>query len=338
MNSQNYKVGSHHFLDLSGFTFSGKHAVIELVREFDGFSVPHFEDEFLLIRVQDGISDLENALVADWSPVRCHAAIARFIKLIEICDRKATRTRIGYDYSARYNGNFRRLAEIFLTQIIDVKWDAKWPFAWHHLSTFELIKEKILAKLNISNAFESTLYLASGKNFNQKVREFLEPLLTLTIPKNCHTVVLHNAIEPYNPLKGLNYFTNAQSINVYRDPRDNYIAAVTHSPLYKKIAGADSVDTFIRRYRLLMQYAEDARIDPVLVKRIQYEDLIFNYEKTVAEISEFLGKNRVAHSRKLAHFNPEFSRKFVGMWKNFKDQKAIKRIEKDLCDFCVEYS
>lgn len=34
------------FLDLSGYGFSGEHAVIDLVREFKEYHVPHFEFEF----------------------------------------------------------------------------------------------------------------------------------------------------------------------------------------------------------------------------------------------------------------------------------------------------
>lgn len=52
----------YRFLDLSSYGFSGKHAVINLAREFKGYHVPHFKFEFNLIRIQGGIRDLKNAL------------------------------------------------------------------------------------------------------------------------------------------------------------------------------------------------------------------------------------------------------------------------------------
>jgi hypothetical protein len=323
------------FLDLSGFMFSGKHAVIELVREFEGFYVPHFEFEFPLIRVQDGISDLENALVTDWSPVRCPAAIRRFRRLVDICDRKATRTRLGYDFETRYSGRFRALADELVSSLIDVEWDAWWPYAWHDYSACELIGEKIKARLGRNGAFESRLALGSGDHFIEKVRGFLEPLLAAGAPPNCKTIVMHNALEPFNPMKGLNYFNDGRAINVYRDPRDNYVASVRHSPLFRSVAGADSVETYIKRYRLLRQLAARAKVDPAKVLNIQYESLIRDYDATVENIRGFLDVDRSQHKKKRVHFNPSESAKFVDMWRTFEDQSAIERIERELSEYCV---
>ena len=66
------------YLDLSGYAFTGKHAVIDLVREFAGYTVAHFQFEFNLLRIQGGIRDLETALSDDWSPIRSDAAVRRF--------------------------------------------------------------------------------------------------------------------------------------------------------------------------------------------------------------------------------------------------------------------
>ena len=323
------------FLDLSGFTYSGKQAVIELVREIERFHVPHFAFEFPLIRVQDGISDLENALLTDWSPVRCSAAIRRFRRLIDICDRKATRTKLGYDFMTRYRGRFRPLADEFISSLIDVEWDAWWPYAWHDYSACQLIGEKLKARLGIERTFESRLALGSGANFIQKVRIFLESVLVEGAPAECKTVAMHNALEPFNPMKGLNYFNDAQAINVYRDPRDNYVASVRQSPLFRRVAGADNVEIYIKRYRLLRQLASRAKIDPARVLNVQYESLIREYELTKDKILNFLCVDRSEHAKKMIHFNPAESAKYVEMWRTFEDQSSIKRIEMELAEYCV---
>ena len=74
------------FLDLSGYMFSGKTAVGHIIRELDGFCVPDFELEFNLLRIQDGIIDLESNLVDNWSLIRSNNAILRFKKLIKKLD------------------------------------------------------------------------------------------------------------------------------------------------------------------------------------------------------------------------------------------------------------
>lgn len=324
------------FLDLSGFTFSGKQAVIELLREFDGFHVPHFEFEFPLIRVQDGIADLEKALVDDWSPIRCAAAIRRFKKLIDILARKPTRYRIGYDYDSRYQGKFSEISRRYISNLVDMEWEASWPFAWHDYSTLELLWHKIQSKFRIEQAFESTLYLCSGRNFLELTRSYLEEILTIGVDPDKHTIVMHNAIEPFNPTRGLNYFENAQLIVVDRDPRDNYIASISHSRLYQKIAAANNVDQFIQRYGILRNQAAKAQnVDP-RVLHIQYEDLIWNYQETVDKITDFLNISANSQRQHHAFFNPKESAKYVGMWKKYPKQNEIRRIEEKLGEYCVE--
>ena len=51
------------FPDLSGYMFSVKSSVIDLIREFKGYYVPNYRYEFPLIRIQNGIMDLEKALI-----------------------------------------------------------------------------------------------------------------------------------------------------------------------------------------------------------------------------------------------------------------------------------
>lgn len=324
------------YLDLSGFMFSGKHAVIELMREFSGVHVPHFEYEFSLLRVQDGVMDLENALVNDWSPVRCPAAIRRFKRLIRILGRKGTRICLGHNYDKVYAGRFTELSERYVSSLVDLSWKAFWPFEWFDYSMGEYIVRSYLNKLGLNEMVESELYLASGDGFIEKTRDYLSEILSAGVPPDMHTIVMHNAIEPYNPSKGLRYFDNAQIIVVDRDPRDNYVASVTHSPLFRKIAAAHTVEAFITRYGILRKQAKKAVDDPARVLRLQYEDLIWNYDETVARIRYFLGFDSTDHVRPRTCFIPEESSRFVGLWKNHPDRAAIARIEESLGEYCVE--
>jgi hypothetical protein len=67
-------------LDLSGYLFSGKAAVHDLISEFEGFYSPGNRAEFDLLRVKDGVADLENA-IHNWSPIRSDEAHGVFLKL-----------------------------------------------------------------------------------------------------------------------------------------------------------------------------------------------------------------------------------------------------------------
>jgi hypothetical protein len=324
------------FLDLSGFMLSGKTAVIELLREFEGINVPGFDFEFCLIRVQDGIMDLENALVDNWSPVRSTSAVTRFKKLVRILARQPSRTRIGYNYDLRFNGQFLKLCSEYIENFILAKWDGKWPYAWHDYSSIEILENRILAKLGNRKSFESEIYLAAGDNFIQSTRILLEGILTQNQSKGDSIFCLHNAIEPFNPQKGLRYFSDAKTIHVDRDPRDNYVAIYNHSEEIRKIGAAENIESFIQRFKFLRDQTKIHAFDSSKVLKVQYEDVVLNYDQTLNVIKNFIGPDRINHANPLVHFDPNVSKKYIGHYRSFSDQKAIDRIEKELGEYCNE--
>jgi hypothetical protein len=324
------------FLDLSGYAFTGKHAVIDLMREMRGYHVEHFAYEFALLRVQGGIHDLEHALVGDWSPIRSDAEIRRFKRNVErygsVNDwfRPATWfTAVGWNYEAHYRGQFFALSDAYLRRLVSASWTADWPYALADLGPVELFARKIAAKLRIKNAlgFEMTLSRpASFAEFRDATRDYLEALLTSNVAPDTRTVVLHNAFEGFDPAKSIRYFDDARAIVIDRDPRDNYVQGLWYQPT------AVDVETFIRRYRLYRDATNYAPDDRVL--RMKFEDLILDYEATVSRILAFLGEDASVHVKPRAHFNPDVSKKNVGAFRAHADQAAISRISAALPEFC----
>ena len=51
-------------VDISGYGHSGKGAVCDILKEFDGFYVSHYNFEFNLLRVQDGLIDGHTNLIS----------------------------------------------------------------------------------------------------------------------------------------------------------------------------------------------------------------------------------------------------------------------------------
>ena len=83
-NKMNQNLKKYQVIDLSGYSFSGKSAYFDLLCEFEGYNYHSREFEFELIRISDGILDLYNALVENWSPVRSSEAIRKFKRLIKV--------------------------------------------------------------------------------------------------------------------------------------------------------------------------------------------------------------------------------------------------------------
>ncbi len=330
------KIKSYKYLDLSGYAFTGKHAVIDLIREFRGYHVPHFECEFNLLRVQGGIRDLETALVDDWSPVRADAAIRRFKKLVRriggrnsISDVRSWFRAVGWNYDAIYGGKFIALSEEYINRLVEAQWKTDWPYPMTDLSDVELFLRKILRKLvRIKTAYDFTVYLPRGENFYEHTKRYLNALLSANVSDDTTTIVMHNAFEPFNPSRALRYFDSAKSIIVDRDPRDNYVAGLWYKPTALPPA------EFVKRYRLYRDVAKRNIDSSGKILRIQYEELVLDYENTLSRILAFLGEDASVHVDKRRYFDPAISIKNVGIWRNHPKQDEIAYIREALPEYC----
>ena len=326
------------FLDLSGYVFTGKQAVIELVREFKGYLVPNAEFEFNLLRIQGGILDLENALVTQWSPIRSDAAIRRFRKLVR---RMKSRNRlfkpqtwfdaIGSDYNGYFQGQFASLSHRYTSQLIQASWRADWPYPLTEISDLELFWRKLKKVLGIKEALFFEMYLSQPTDFLDLTRSYLSDLLSTNANEDTKTIVMHNAFEPFNPQSSLKYFDSAKCIIIDRDPRDNFIAQLPHSHL------AVSASVFVERYRLYRAMAQKSNDqDHGDILRINFENLVTQYEETRRKILSFLNEDLSIHIHPKKYFDPALSIKNIGIWKSHPRQKDIKLIHRELKTYCHE--
>jgi hypothetical protein len=143
-------------------------------------------------------------------------------------------------------------------------------------------------------------------------------------PTRFQTVVVHNSLEAFDPARNLDLYGNAKAIVVDRDPRDIYATAQVIEPgqrdrlnRYLNICAGHDVDLFIRRFNI---YRSNVRENPNVL-RMSYEDVVQNYDRAVGSILEFLGVERSRHVRARQWFDPEVSRKNVGMWKHQRFRK-----------------
>lgn len=330
--NKNYK-----YLDLSGYAFTGKHAVIDLLREFKGYNVPHFEFEFNLLRIQGGIRDLETALVDDWSPIRSDAAVRRF-RLVtnrlaaknSYLDPLSWFSAAGWNYEDYFNGQFRNLSEEYLTSLITSSWVTNWPYPLLEVSNCDLFLRKLLKLLGSGKSMDFEVCLAAPDKFVELTQSYMSGLMAAFV-NNCdttNTVVMHNSFEPFNPGRSLKYFADAKCIIVDRDPRDNYVAGLWYRPT------ALPVSQFIQRYRLYRQAASPSGLEGGRILKVRFEELVFDYSSTLAKILSFLGESPSIHAEPKKYFDPAVSAKNVGIWKTYEKQDEIEMIARELKEYC----
>ena len=350
------------FLDLSGYMFSGKAAAIDLIREFEGYYVPNYRFEFPLIRIQDGIMDLEKALVDDWSPIRSDVAVKRFMKLVTKMSGHKRRTfsikeekLISWSYNQLLGEKFYQYSCEYAESLIDIKIKAGWPY-YEMCETFDeifrrrlkkvfrillsLLKGQGIPKQPIFN--EIDLFIASGDGFYEKTQSYLENILSIPLSSEVvHTIVMHNAFEPFNPWRAIRYFKDAKCIVVDRDPRDIYVTALSYSEgfnddpsVYSKISCAFNVKYFIKRFEILRKNTNISKDDGDRILRISFERMVMEYEETVRKIYQFLGESEDTHTKKGLFFNPFNSVKNIGLWRNYAHQDEIDMIYSRLKAYC----
>ncbi len=330
-------TGGCKYVDLSGYGFSGKHAVIDLLREFRGFSVPHYSFEFLLLRVPGGILDLEDALVNSWSPLRSDAAIRRFKRLVRrLGARNSLRhplslfEAVGWNYNEVYSGRFFDISNRFVDRLITSSWVTDWPFPRSELSGIELFGRKLMLRLGVRAAMDFRMYLSLPADFVTLAGEYLEEVLSSNVPPGTRTIVTHNSFEPFQPHRSLKYFHNAKCIVIDRDPRDSYVQQLTYRPM------AVGVEEFVRRFRVYREATRRFSQDHPAVLRIRFEDLIFSYEETLARILSHLEESEDIHEFPGAYFNPAESRRNVGLHVSHARQDEIATIGRELSEYCVD--
>ncbi|MDX9742785.1 MAG: sulfotransferase [Arcobacteraceae bacterium] len=334
----------YNYLDLSGYMFSGKHALNLLIEELEGFSTHQWDLEFNLLRLQDGIVDLEKALVEDWSIIRANSAIRRFKKLVKKLD--GTYSKFPYKlfnfhsdyYQTRFNNKFSELSNEYINNLISTSWQSEWPYPLYDMCEFEAFTRKIQKRLwDKEKAFENEFHLVDGENFYKYTKEYLIKLLSNYdgVKEGTTTLVTNNAFEPFNAKRGLRYFQNAKSIIVRRDPRDMYATACNHSKLYSKISHGQKVENFIKRFEMQERNTDKTSHKDIMF--LQYEELVLDYENTKNKIFDFLEIDENLHIRKKEFLKPEESKRFIGIYKNFEKQDEIRLIEERLKDYCLDY-
>lgn len=338
------------FLDVSGVGNSGKTAVCDLLREVDGIHVPPYWFEFDFVRIPNGLLDLRHRLLEDWSPTRAHYGINAFCRTAEQMgldpawwDLRGLLKSTSQRYDRYFGGQFVRLSTDFASEFVQLKYCGEWPYDDLQLWSGWRFLRKVLLKIGARTHLRREVVVADGVDFDKRATAYLRALFSFCAVDDCHTVVLNNGVEPFNPIPGLNMIRGARQIVVTRDPRDVYVSGLNrhkvtgsdkallpfdNDGLNKSFLATDDLAQFVKRQRIFHDrlYPGD---DPRIL-RIRFEDLCCSYADTIARILTFLGIDPGRHIAPGTCFIPEKSRSGVGLWRSYTGQAEIEYIAREL--------
>lgn len=340
-------------IDVSGYGHSGKSSVSEFLSDHkDFFSFP-VNVEFELFRVSGGILDLYYSIYENWNLIRSNKSIVNFQKLIYrigiVQNKRILKTiwkSSGHGYNQFFNNQFINISERYINDLIVFKQNTFWPYKKLHIPQFNLFAEKFKSKI-FKNISTTDVSYTSRNNFIYLTSNYLHSLFGQIKDNKASNIIINNAFDPYHPNVCLNMVENSFSIVVERDPRDIYASLIDYKLAYipefekdsifndlkKKILSIEKIDDFILRYKTLKENVQHHEHPRLL--RIRFEDFILKNEEVKDQIYQFLGNDNYIKKNQVK-FNPENSKKNIGLWKNYKDLPEIKKIEKELSEYCYQ--
>lgn len=337
MSNKNY----HKVITCASYGGTGSSVVTDLFKEFDNcYSAGDYEFRFL--QDYDGVSTLENALLNNYHRMNSDIAIRRFKKIIDYHSGNAVFKR----YEKFFKGNFKRISYEYIDSLIDISWKGYWEhhaietngfnrfFSYKIYPRIKRIFKSKSEKGFVMQPPKKELYFSYPVDrFYDATKKYTRQLCSVVDPEHKYdNLVFDQLVPPYNISRYLNYFDDLKVVVIDRDPRDLFV--INETRWKESWIPSHDVDKFIKWYKLLREPQKHELEDPKRILRLQFEDVVLNYEENLAKILNFLEVDPKHHIEKKTYFNPAVSINNMGLYKNYKDMEKIKQIERELPEYC----
>lgn len=301
---------------LTGYNGSGATAMRNLLMEYKNCdTIKRKSYEHILFYTPNGLFDLEYKLLLRNSQTRSDEAIESFKKeMYRLWENDFFWCGA---YKSLYGNEFKELYEEFVNKLVQFQFKGSWSYDLvkekHSLvRTFKDICKKALGK-NVTHFGRVLEYkkddtiscsLVSKEEFFKHAREFINDYFKMVNKNKADYFVYEHLLKPYDIGNLDKYFDDGTKVIIVdRDVRDIYIYGkyVVKNSKYPK-----EPEKFIDFWTRLRNI--EPKIDNKNILRVYFEDLIFNYDKTVSKIEEFLGIDSTNHTEIDKYFNLEKSK------------------------------
>lgn len=325
------------YIVVAGFGWSGSGAVVDLLKEYNGLIDPGVE--FRLIKDPYGIEDLHNAIIRKGDPLNVDIAINDFLWYTRKLYDKVSKwnLHVGLNYKKCFGDDFLIKTSDYVSALSDFRYESHWWMYEFKESKFNFLFRKICNHISRNKKTEKLYFsVPTEKKFLQETKKYLDSLFNKYINFDTKSIVLDQGVSPQNYDNELRYLGNAKIIIVDRDPRDIYTDLCVGGNL---IGIECSVTRDAQKYITWHEghRRNCKRIESENALYIQFEDLINNYEETVKKIEDFLGLSGVEHIQKKQFFIPIKSKKNIGIWKKYMNNKELRVFDEYLSDYYYKH-
>ncbi len=236
-----------------------------------------------------------------------------------------------------YTDYFWQLTNEFVDKIVDIKLES--PNSFEGLFFLRLLSARkkfknLHSPLLVDTTSPRYIYYLKNltvKEYRSIAKEYISKFLKSIESKEFLVCDQMLTLSKPETDRLLDYFGDFKQICVYRDPRDMYVTGVTRNDTNWMAKNPhDFVKWFAHRGVPAYFHAEP-HPNRLLIR---FEDFVLNYDEVSKQINEFVGIDESKHTYKQQYFNPDISRKNIGIYKNYEKQDEIQYIEKELKEYC----
>ena len=316
---------------------SGSSAVTDLLREYEGINTKNSDFEYVFLHAPNGLFDLEFKLLYNNNAIRSDEAVKSFRKLM-----KKLYIYGGWgiaNYKHKISKNFMNIVDSYLDSIVTSKYRGIWYFyqkpskmAWF----IRVIRRVIFKKSTKLKQVELEMSMVSSDDSYEKSRKFILNVIKEISYKEEY-MVLDQLLLPHN----LNIIDNYKieelfPIIISRDPRDVFIMnKYFWKPRNQEVPYPTDVKEFCNYYKMMR---ENEKKTNTLALRLNFEDLVLNYEETKQDIENFIGIDSIHHKAKFEYFNPAISVNNLQVYnRDDKYREEVEVIELELSEYLYNF-
>lgn len=325
-------------IGVSGFGETGSGAVLDYLKEFNSITVKD-DLEFTYLTTVDGLLYLERALMSPYG--RTADSIWGIKRFLEVVDRLKSHYQ-GHGLSSEF---FAKSAKNFIDSITMVKW--YWGYkSYSYLSLYPLhhfMLSVIIPRMERKTGkrahcwpLQEVRFSVRPENFFPAARKHVDELLKEMGINQDEIVALDQPFGANNPQACFPYLSDPYAIVVDRDPRDLYVSGKTKLMGQWRFFPIDTVEDFITYYKALRHKQPYNDANPRILK-VQFEELVYEYETTSQKIISFLRLPENKHPR--SKFDPSKSIANTQVFKRYPNfAEDIKIIEEALPEYLFDFS
>ena len=324
---------------------TGSSAVTDLFSECSGV-VSLGEYEYRFLQDPDGVMDLMYHISENNHRHNTGYAIKRFIKYVNLLSN----SWYSRGYKQVFGDSFKKLSLDYVERISEL-----YAVSWWHRDqidrgpvfcfvdrVYSMVRRILTGNLKSGRIYsllqhrEKNYYSNINKEtFEEETRKYIHELFSsVKTNEDCEFLMVDQLVPPTNTNRYLPFFDDIKVVVVERDPRDIYLLEKIRWQW--GVIPCENVQDFVKWYRITRRRFVQDNVEKVI--RIQFEDLIYDYNATCKKLFEFVGLDTEKHTKSKTLFVPDISIKGTNLKSKYPEyRKDIEFIEQELSEYLYDF-